>query len=127
MLMGQQRSPVDNHSANNLTVRASRDMEIAGRTIQMMQGELQGDFGDCEEVHVLLEPGSTIWPTHICVAWTLSCVTMRREVILQVMNACPTPVKIPTTSKGKGTYLSLPTFSVNDLKLFLSDQLMLKR
>ena len=58
----------------------------------MIQGELQGDLGDYEEV--LLQPGSGTLPTHIHVARTLSSVTMGRKVILQVMNTCPTPVKI---------------------------------
>ena len=80
MLMGQQSSPVNSHTIKNLTVRARKDMESAGTL-----------------------------PTHIRVAQTLSCVTMGRKVILQVMNTCTTPVKI---YKGMKLEDPTPRFSV---------------
>ena len=42
--------------------RASEDMEIAGRTLQLIQGELHGHFGGCEEV--LVEPETRTLPIH---------------------------------------------------------------
>ena len=92
MFKEQRRSPGDGHSSDSVAVRASKDMEIAGRKVQLIQGELHGHFGECEEA--LMEPEMGTLPTHVCVARTLSQVTSGKEVILQVMNTCPTPVTV---------------------------------
>ena len=92
MFMEQRRSPRDGHSSDSMAVSASEEVEIAGRTVQLIQGELHGHFGGCEEA--LVEPETMTLPTHICVAWTLSHVTSGKEVVLQVMNTCTTPVTI---------------------------------
>ena len=71
------------------------DMEIPGRVIQLICGELQGDlscFGENEEA--LVEPINGSPPTHISTAQTLSCVLSGNQVALQIMNTSPTPVTI---------------------------------
>ena len=92
MFMKQRRSPGDGHSSDSVAVRASEDMEIAVHAVQLIQGELHEHFGGCEEA--LVEPETRTLPTHLCVAWELSHVTSGKEVVLQVMNTCSTPVTI---------------------------------
>ena len=92
MFMEQRRSPGDGHSSDSMAVRASEDMEIAGRTVQLIQGELHGHFGGCEEALVELETGTL--PTRLCVARTLSHMTSGKEVVSHVINTCPTSVTV---------------------------------
>ena len=87
MFMAQQQTKCD-----SVAVTAPVDMEIPGRTIQLIQGELQGEYDSvCE---ALVEPASVAPPTNLCIAQTLTPVRSGKEVILQVMNVCPTPVII---------------------------------
>ena len=87
MFMGQR--PV---KSDSVAVIAPVDMEIPGRTIQLIHGELQGE-GDsfCE---ALVEPTSGTPPMNLCIARTLTRVKSGKEVVLQVMNVSPTPVTI---------------------------------
>ena len=82
MFMEQRRSPGYGHSSHSMAVRASKDMEIAGRTVKLIQGELHGHFGECEEA--LVEPEMGKLPTHVCVTRTLVLgqVTSGKEVVL---------------------------------------------
>ena len=87
MFMAQQQTTCD-----SVAVTAPVDMEIPGRTIQLIQGELQGEYNNISEA--LVEPASGAPPTNLCVARTLTPVQSGKEVILQVMNVSPTPVTI---------------------------------
>jgi transposase InsO family protein len=87
MFMAQQQTKCD-----SVAVTAPVDMEIPGRTIQLIQGELQGEYDSfCE---ALVEPTSGAPPTNLCIARTLTPVQSGKEVIVQVMNVSPTPVTI---------------------------------
>ena len=86
MFMAQQQTKCD-----GVAVTAPVDMEIPGRTIQLIHGELQGEYDVCE---ALVEPASVAPPTNLCIARTLTPVRSGKEVILQVMNVSPTPVTI---------------------------------
>ena len=87
IFMGRQQVKSD-----SVPVIAPVDMEIPGRTIQLIQGELQGECDSfCE---ALVEPTSGAPPMNLCIARTLTRVQSGKEVVLQVMNISPTPVTI---------------------------------
>ena len=87
MIIGQRQA-----TTSNVAVIAHTNMEIPGRTIQLIQGELKGDCTNFSEK--LIEPMSGAPPTNVCVARSLSPVLSGKEVILQVMNISPTLVTI---------------------------------
>ena len=60
MFMAQQQTKCD-----GVAVTALVDMEIPGRTIQLIHGELQGEYDVCE---ALVEPASVAPPTNLCIA-----------------------------------------------------------
>ena len=85
--MGQQQAKID-----SVAIIAHVDMEIPGRIIKVIQGELKEE---CSSLHeALVEPVSSAPPTNLCIAMSLSPVTSGKEVILQVMNVSPTPTTI---------------------------------
>ena len=93
--MGRQSLTPSSPPTSSVAVKAPMDMEIPGRVIQLICGELQGDlscFDENEEALVESINGSP--PTHISVARTLSCVLSGNQVALQIMNTSPTPVTI---------------------------------
>ena len=85
--MGHQLAQID-----SVVVITPVDMEIPGRTIQLIQGELKEEYSSSCEALVKLISGAP--PTNLCIARTLSPVTSRKEVILQVMNVSSTPITI---------------------------------
>ena len=87
MFMGHRQPQLD-----SVAIIAPVDMEIPGRTVQLIQGELKDEHSGFSEA--LVEPMSGTPPTNFCIARTLSPVTSGREVILQVMNISPTPITI---------------------------------
>lgn len=92
LTIGNHKVPMLIRQQNARTaVTAPIDMEIPGRTIQLIHGQLQGDHTSFNEA--LVEPASRAPPTHLCVAQTLSPV-LSGKVNLQVMNVSPTPVTI---------------------------------
>ena len=68
-------------------------MEIPGHTIQLIDtGELKEEYSSlCE---ALVEPMSGAPHMSLCILRTLSPVTLRKVVILQMMNVSPTPITI---------------------------------
>ena len=86
MLMGQQQMKSD-----GVAVTAPVNMEIPERTIQLIWGELQEEYGSFCEALIELTSGTP--PTNLCIAWTLISV-QARKVILQVRNVSPTPTTI---------------------------------
>ena len=66
-------------------------MEMSEYTIQLIQGKVKEEHRSFHEA--LIELKGSALPTDLCIARTLSLVTMR-EVILQVMNFSPTPITI---------------------------------
>ena len=67
-------------------------MEIPGCMIQLIQGEPKEEYSSFCETLVITMCGAP--PTNLCIARTLSPVTLGKEVILQVMNIRPTPITI---------------------------------
>ena len=82
-------------------------MEIPGRTIQLIQGELKEEYSRfCE---ALVEPMSCVPPTNLCIARTLSPVMSGKEVVLQVINVSHTPI---TIYKGMKLRKATPSHNV---------------
>ena len=102
MIIGQRQA-----TTSNVAVIAPTNMEIPGRTIQLIQGELKGDCTNFSEA--LIEPMSGAPSTNVCLARSLSPVLSGKEVILQVMNISPTPV---TIFKGMRLGEAIPRHSV---------------
>ena len=75
-----------------MTIVAPVKMDIPGRTIQLIQGELKGDPGGFSEALVELENGAP--PRNLCIARTLSPVSSGKKIIIQMMNISPTPVTV---------------------------------
>ena len=88
MFLGQQQSKCD----SSMTIVAPVKMDIPGRTIQLIQGELKGDPGGFSEA--LVEPENGGPPRNLCIARTLSPVSSGKKIIIQVMNMSPTPVTV---------------------------------
>ena len=70
------------------------DMEIPGRTRQLIQGKRQLILGELKEKYSsfcegLVEPMNSAPPTNLCIARTPSPVTLGNAVVLQVMNVSP--------------------------------------
>ena len=87
MFIVHQKAKID-----NIAVIAPVDIEIPGRTIQLIQGELKEEYSRfCK---ALVEPMSCVPPMNLCIARTLSPVMSGKEVVLQVMNISPTPTTI---------------------------------
>ena len=87
MFMGHQQEKID-----SVAVRTHVDMEILGCTIQLIQGEPKEEYSSFCETPVETMSGAP--PTNLCIARTLSPVTLGKEVILQVMNIRSTPITI---------------------------------
>ena len=76
-----------------MAVTLRSNIEIAGRTIQLIPCKVNGDFSDSAG---FIEPPSTGsgLPKHVAVARSLSKVTSSNEMLLQIMNVSPSPVKM---------------------------------
>ena len=76
-----------------MAVTLRSNMEIAERTIQLVPCKVSGNFGDPAG---FIEPSSAVsgLPKHVCVARSLSKVTSSNQVLLQIMNVSPSPVKM---------------------------------
>ena len=71
MFMAQQREAID-----SVAVIADVDMEIPGRTIQLIQGELKEE---CRSFHeALVELASSPPPANLCTARSLSPITSEK-------------------------------------------------
>lgn len=80
----------DNICVITSIVRAPCDMEIPGRTVQLIAGQLDNPHGD---IAVMLVEPLLHFPDHLCVGCSLSSV-FRSQVAIQIMNISPSPIKI---------------------------------
>ena len=77
----------------HMSVALQSNVEIPGRSIQLITCKINGCLSD---VAGFIEPSNTTagLPKHVCVARSLSKVMPNNEVILQIMNVSPSPVKM---------------------------------
>ena len=119
MFVGEQQAKID-----SVAVIAPVNMEISGRMIQLIQGELKEEYSSfCEK---LLELMSSAPLVNLCIAKTLSPVTSGEEVVLQVMNVSPTPITIYKGMKlGEASprhNVMLVDDNINDVVAIQTDQ-----
>ena len=98
-----QRSPSSNPV--NCILRAPTDMEIPGRTIQLLNGQVDTIHSDGSVI--LIEPMSSL-PDYLHVACSLGLVE-KGHVVIQVMNVSPSPV---TIFKGMRLAMTTPEHSI---------------
>ena len=74
-------------------------LEIAGRSVHLLSGRLDGQTNSTEGGTGLVEPVDKSQPKHLLIGRTLSQISSEGEVLVQVMNVSPEPVKIHQGTK----------------------------
>ena len=87
------QQPQSQSDSTSIAITAPVDMIIPGRTVQLIQAELEEET--CNFNEALVEPDiARALPKSLCTARSLTPVLSGKTVILQVMNISPTPVTI---------------------------------
>jgi len=90
LILQHHRALSDSSQAVNLVVRAQRDLDIPPRSVQLVMGMLDTT---CTGSTLLKEPVDSL-PDNLCIARSVSLVQHHKEVVKQVMNTSPSPVKL---------------------------------
>ena len=78
---------------SSITVRASKDAEIPGRSVRVVVATLKEEFCIPTELDGMIEPAVKL-PKHLCVARSLGHVSSDGSIMVQVMNVSPCAVKV---------------------------------
>ena len=81
-------------NSSPIGIVAPATLEVAGRSVQLLYAKLDDHATLAGEGTGLVEPVDKGQPKHLLIGWTLSQVSPEGEVLLQVLNVSPEPVKI---------------------------------
>ena len=93
LVMVPTQKETSSNGKSSITVHASEDTEIPGRSVRVVVATLKEEFCILAELEGIIEPAVKL-PRHLCVARSICQVSSGGFIMVQVMNVSPSAVKV---------------------------------